>query len=75
VRHFFVPAIQPNLPSIATLSPDEKVRENLERVMFRLDGDIRSFYDDLLEKIPEPPQSPSVSDLEKVAKFRQLVVA
>jgi hypothetical protein len=60
----------PQLDLIKDPSPEEMVRENLERAMIRYGGNIQAYYAELLKKVPVPPRDSKWNDLQRFAALR-----
>ncbi len=60
----------PQLELIEIPTPEERVRENLERAMIRYRGNIQAYYAELLKQVPEPPEDAKWDDVHRFAALR-----
>jgi len=60
----------PQMDLIAKESPEDLIRQNLEKAMIRYRGNIQAYYAELLKKIPEPPSDSKWDDLRRFAALR-----
>ena len=60
----------PQLDLIAAPSPEDLIRENLEKAMIRYRGNIQEYYAELMKKVPMPPPETTLGDLHRLAMLR-----
>ena len=60
----------PQLDLINAPSPEDVIRENLERAMIRHRGNIQAYYAELLKKVPTPLCDSKWDDLRRFAELR-----
>lgn len=60
----------PQLDLIAKPSPEELIRQNLQKAMIRYGGNIQAYYAELLKKVPTSQNDPKWDDLRRLAALR-----
>lgn len=60
----------PQMELIGKPSPEDLIRQNLEKAMIRYGGNIQAYYAELLKKVPDRPDDAKWGDLRRFAALR-----
>ena len=58
-------------PTMPSETPEGAIHETLARAMIRYRGNVRAYYDKLLERVPPPPKNSEFADLKAFASQQQ----